>query len=396
VSIRVRSEPADKFEDLALSALSLKAGLQPGRMASEDLAQRLARAPLAHFARVCLSHAGRPMDEFAPDELILEAAFEMDGPGKIRADASTYNRPGSFPNLLSGLANKILDEALDTSEPTYEAWTGELTDLPDFKPAPVVARSDADELDEILDGAATQDLELSEEMLSYMIVRRFSNKIGLTPALAANDDLGAFRENLLGLENAWQNTVNRGCLYLLTGNVQLLDGFALFDNTNHGNDVTTGGGAPSVTQWQAMDLKVAAQRGIGGRGYVRAPLGVCLVPPAHHAAALQTFAAFQSLAGGEVKTPTADGNINVYRGTVTVVREPELQTVSSAVWYGLCKPRGSINATIARAYFKGWGKNGRRQRWYDPARKTLHFELEGRVGMAAKQYRTAVRNSGTA
>jgi hypothetical protein len=58
------------------------------------------------------------------------------------------------------------------------------------------------------------------------------------------------------------------------------------------------------------------------------------------------------------------------------------------------KPRGMVNASVVRAYFRGWGKNGRRQRWYDPATKCWNFELEGRVGVAPKQYRTTVRNNG--
>jgi hypothetical protein len=53
-----------------------------------------------------------------------------------------------------------------------------------------------------------------------------------------------------------------------------------------------------------------------------------------------------------------------------------------------------VNATVVRAYFRGWGKNGRRQRWYDPETKCWNFELEGRVGAAPKQYRTTVRNNG--
>jgi hypothetical protein len=216
----------------------------------------------------------------------------------------------------------------------------------------------------------------------------------LTPVMAAADDLGAFDEGLLGLEAAWQNTVNRLCLNLLTGNVTLLDNYALFDNTNHGNDITTGGGAPDATQWEAMELKVAAQRGVGGTGYIRSPLGVALVPPKQYLKALQLFAPLQVL--GEMKVPTTDAGINPYRGTVKVVREPELQAFSSDVWYGLCRPRGMVNATVVRAYFRGWGKNGRRQRWFDPKTKCWNFELEGRVGGAAKQYRTAVRNDGTA
>ena len=142
-----------------------------------------------------------------------------------------------------------------------------------------------------------------------------------------------------------------------------------------------------------MQQKVAAQRGIGGTGYVRTPLGIALLPPKQYTAALQTFAPLSTL--GELKQATADTSLNVFRSSgVTLVREPELQAVSNDVWYGFARHRGTYNATITRAYFRGWGKNGRRQRWHDPETKCWNFELEGRVGAAAKQYRLTVRNDG--
>jgi signal peptide peptidase SppA len=363
-----------------------------------DSVKHLSNAPLAYFARQCLAAQGANVPDFISNEELMEIAFAMDGNNRVTVGAnsySPYNRPGSFPNLLSNVANKILDSVLELNEPTYEEWTGEWKgDLPDFKPAPVVAKGQHDELDEILDAEASKEFGLDEEMLSYMILKRFSNKFVLTPVMAANDDLNAFDEGLLGLENAWQNTVNRACLRLLTGNVSLLDGNQLYDNTNHGNDIAggQGGGPPTDAQWDAMNLKVAAQKGIGGKGRIRTLLEVMLCAPKVFRQATQEFAMFQVI--GESKVATQNSNVNIYRGRVTVVREPELQDFSNDVYYGFARPRGMYNATIIRAYFKGWGKTGRRQRWYDPDTKCWNFELEGRVGTAAKQYRLTVRNNG--
>jgi hypothetical protein len=71
----------------------------------------------------------------------------------IRADGGiAYNRPGSFPNLLSGLANKLFDEQPDDAETSYEEYTGIWPgDLPDFKPVPVISKGRIGELDEVLD-----------------------------------------------------------------------------------------------------------------------------------------------------------------------------------------------------------------------------------------------------
>jgi len=397
--VELVGDGAETFATHALLALECRAGVLPPHIQAglPGAVQRLTHAPLHAIAMQCLAHAGRPVSAWAAPEDLLTEALGMDGQGRFnaaRAEYSPYNRPGSFPNILSGLANKILDQGLELSTPSYESWTGTVEDQPTLRESPIVAKSQADELDEVLDGQAVKELGLGEEMLSFMLVRRFGNKFGATPTLLANDDLQAFKEGLLGLETAWQNTVNRGCLFLLTNNAKLLDTFALFDDANHGNDLVAGGAAPSVTSWQAMQLKLAAQRGIGGKGYIRTPLGVALVPPKHLVAAQQLFAPLQQL--GEVKTPATDANVNTYRGTASVVYEPELQADSADRWYGFCQPQGSLNATIVRAYFKGWGKAGKRERWYDPATKVFNFGLEGRVGCAAKQYRTAVRNSGVA
>lgn len=396
-SINVGADGSERFAADATLALLSRLDRVPQAQASQvtDQVRRLSNAPLSYFAQQSLLAAGVKADfDFMPKEELFEMAFAMDGNNRFTLGSSyaAYNRPGSFPNLLSNLANKILDAALELAATTYQEWTGMWPgDLPDFKPAPVAAKGQADEMDEILDGEASKEFGLAEEMLSYMVLRRYSNVFKWTPAMAANDDLGAFDEGLLGLEMAWQNTVNRLCLSQLTGNVTLLDTFPLFDDTNHGNDVTAGT-APSVAAWETMNLKVMAQRGIGGTGYIRTPLALALVPPAHYITALQVFAPLQLL--GELKRPSTDTGINPYRGAATVIQEPELQGSSNDIWYGLCRPRGMVNATVIRAYFRGWGKNGRRQRWYDPETKCWHFELEGRVGAATKQYRTIVRNDG--
>jgi hypothetical protein len=206
----------------------------------------------------------------------------------------------------------------------------------------------------------------------------------------ANDDLQAFRDNGIQLAMGHENSLNRLCLAQLAGNPTLLDGVALFDST-HGNVISGGsGGVPSDTEWSDMQNLVAAQTAVGGSGYVREPLSICLVPPVLERSALQTF----SVPTVEIKAAATDTSLNVYRGKVKVVREADLQLYSSAIWYGLMQPRGTLNATVIYVYFRGWERTGRRETWYDPNTKCLKTSLEGRFAAAAKQYRTGVRNAG--
>jgi hypothetical protein len=51
---------------------------------------------------------------------------------------------------------------------------------------------------------------------------------------------------------------------------------------------------------------------------------------------------------------------------------------------------------IVRAYFRGFGRAGKRERWYDPTTKTYWISLEGRFGAAVRQYRYIYKNKGAA
>lgn len=394
-NVRITGEGSQRFVTDAVAGLQLRMGREVAPAQLNDGSRRCSRMPLHAMALQCLKMAGQRVEDEYNLEAMSEQALSMDGAARfnITADGGVFNRPGSFPNLLSALANKLLDDGILLSEPSYPEWAGRWAgDLPDFKPAPIINKSQHDEMDEVLDAQAFKEFGLSEEMLSYLQLARFGNKFGWTPVMMANDDLNAFNEGALGLSGAHENTLNRLCLRLLTGNVTLLDTYALFDDTNHGNDVATGGAAPSSTQWKAMLNKYYAQRGVGNKGRVRGRLNLVLAPPQLELDLDQTFVTSTV----EIKSPVTDATINPYRGKVKVVLEADLQDSSTLKWYGMVKPNGTLNATVVYCYFRGWGKNGRRERWYDPNTKTWYVSLEGRFGAAAKQFRTAVRNKGEA
>jgi hypothetical protein len=144
----VTGEGADRFAADAVLALQCRMDRvsKVDQPKVTDHVRHLANAPLSYFARQSLAAANVKVPEFLSNEELMEIAFGMDGMQRVTVGAnySAYNRPGSFPNLLSNLANKILDVALELNEPTYAEWTGAwANDLPDFKPAAVVAKSPA-------------------------------------------------------------------------------------------------------------------------------------------------------------------------------------------------------------------------------------------------------------
>ncbi len=384
---------AAAFERDALDALSIRCGI--GVQNPSVQAQRWGRGGVRmdYLARQSLQLQGVRVSDISDSEDVARAALRAGVQTHSEVlidDAGALNRPASFPNLLSGLANRLLDAGVARANASYQEWTGVVpAGLPDLKAVPVISKSTVYALDEVIDDEKVSELGLAEEVLSSIQVRRFKNKFGWTPVMVANDDLGAFAEGMLGFGAAAEGTVNLLCVGLLTGNAYLLDGYQLFDNSNHGNYISSGA-APSAAQWEAMDLKVAAQRPVGGKGYIREQMQVLLCPPQLRVAALQVLAPFGQVP--ELKNPTTDATLNVYRGTGKVVVEPELQGSSAAIWYGLCDPTRA--PTVVRVYQRGWGEGPRRTAWVDPETGTAWTAYEVRVGVAVKNYRTAVKNAG--
>lgn len=392
-SVNVRGEGADRFAIDAIDAMLLRAGYNAASEEPSREAQELQSAPLSFVARRSLEIAGQRVSPYADAEQVALDALQMGGMSVavISASGVAYNRPGDFPNLLSNLANKILDQAILIAEPTYPVWTARLADLPDFKPRTIIGIGHLDELDQLTDDEDPSALAMDEEMAGWIQAGRYGNKIGLTPVMVANDDLDAFTTGLQSLAMAHEHTLNRLCLALIAGNVTLPDGYSLFDDTNHGNDVTAGnGGAPSTTQANKMRLKHRRQTGIGGKGKVRTGPKIALVPTAYEEVAMQTFLAFTRL--NESKLPVTDATINTFRGSIEPVVEPDLEDYSTAYWYTFADPR--VRRTVVHAFQRGFGRGGRRTRWFDPARKTMYVDLEGRFAAAVAGHRGAVRNVG--
>ena len=390
-------EGADRFAVDACDALLMRAHYRPTREQVSAEVRQLASAPLSYVARQCLALRGERVSDFANPEDVALQALQMDGTGittvsgGVSSVGPAWNRPGDFPNLLSLLANKMLDQALEIAEPTYPLWTGQMADLPDFKPATVIGVGNLPELDEIMDDEVIKQAQMAEELAGWIQAGRYGNAIALTPVMIANDDLDGFTQMLQSLAIAHETTLNRLCLSLITGNVVLPDGVALYNLAGHANDIVGGGGgAPSIVQAAAMKLLHRRQMSIGNTHRVKTPPKIALVPSAWEEAAMQTFLTFNRL--NESKLPITDATINVHRGAIEPIVEPDLEDASLTQWYTFADPR--IRRTVVHAFQRGYGRGGKRTNWFDPARKSEIFEVEGRFGAAVVSWRGTVRNAG--
>lgn len=385
-SVQVTADAVDKFTDAAVDALMYQAGVWPEKKELSPAATSLKQAGLSHIAHETLRLAGKPPRAFATKETIALEFLQLGGVGAtvFAADGGAYSRPGDFPNLLSNLAGKMMDQSLQLADVTYPLWTGKLPDINDFKPHTVLQVGHFDELDLILDDDEAKQLKLAEELSGWIQIDRFGNSFGLTPVMVANDDLDAFGEGLKSMAVAHEYTLNRLCVGLVTGNVTLLDGNALFDNTNHVNDITSGG-VPSVAEVSKMREKHRAQPGVGGKGKVKTPPKIALVPTLLETEAEQVLLP-------NTMYPATDATVNVFRGKVLPVVEPELDAASTKKWYTFADPK--IRRVIVHAFQTGYGRLGRRTTWFEPSRETRYYKLEGRFAAAVAGHRGAVRNAG--
>ncbi len=400
--VTVQGEGADNYARDVVDAMLYRATSQPGnhrnrhgqvssgvtRPTISDAAMELTHLPLWAVAAQCLQQAGHRVDMYGNRELIAEQAMQM---GDARSRTGFYSshedrqligaysapqtRPGDFPNILSSLANKFLD-SIDLDEWTYPEFTAVWpTGFGDFKPHTMVNHGTPEELDEILDSGQFNELKKAEEVLSYIFCRRFGNKWGWTPVLVANDDMGAFAEGMLGLDEAWETTQHRLCLSLITSNPTLLNGEQLFSSHAQGNNDRTSGGAPSDSEWAQMETLYADIKGVGPTTRrVRGMLNTILTPTGvQHQEARRTFLPLN--AGGlEGKSADSTSNVGLYRGMVGVIPEPELRVrfrLNSVV--RTQQPDEPSHGDHRARLLQWFRPRGRRERWYDPETKPRGF-----------------------
>lgn len=409
------TDNSDSFAQDAVDAMVFRSSDNPSMDLSAGAAN-LTNRPLWAVACQALQLAGESVDMYGDRELIAEQAMSM-GDATRRATFFSANedrrylqnagaipnaRPGDFPNILSSLTNKFLDTIQLDEDYSYPAVSALLPGgLNDFKPALMINKGIVEEMDEVQDAEQFQELGLEEEVLSYIFLRRFGNKFGWSPVMVANDDLNAFAEGMIGLAEAWQVTQNRLVVDRFTSTEALLDGSALFANradtgtgTNPAtnNNARTSGGDPSDSEWAAMENLYADIGGVATGRRVRGTLNTCYCPTGTSFQSARRHFAPLGQGGLESKDAATTTNVGLYRGQIGLVPESELRIASTSTWYALRNPTRLNTATVVRAYFNGFGTAGRRERWYDPTNKTTWVSLEGRLAVAVKNWRYAVRN----
>ncbi len=384
-AVTITRSAEDSFVKSATNALLARMGYKP----DGDVPSDMESMKFFDMAKRCASFTGLRL--VGSDEDQAKQLLQIN-PMDMPMSAESYNRPGDFPNLLSNLANKVLDGAIELAKPTYPLWTNRMMDLPNFLPKTVLGVGSFDNLPEIADDEDPPQLKFSEELKGFIQSGQHAAKVGMTPVMMVNDDLDGFEQQLRSLMMAHEFKLNSLCVAILIANPTLPDGNLLFDTANHSNLIATAPGVPSAPEATKVRIMMAKQTGIGTTRTIAVDPNVILTPISQLEAAETTYLTIRELVQryGESKVATTDSNINVHRGGKIIVQEPELEAVSTTAWYAFDKRF----RTIVHAFQTGYGRGGRRTTWYDPARGTRWIKLEGRFGAAAVGWRGSLKDPG--
>lgn len=175
------------------------------------------------IARDCVAQAGMRVSQMGRNELIRAAL--------TTSDFSEILKDAINKSLLSGMMN-------EASARTFARWTRSGL-IQDFKTAHRVALSEFPSLQEVPEGSEYKHKNLTDHSES-IVLSTYGNIISFSRQAIINDDLDALTRTPNAMGMAASRTVADKVYALLSDNPTMRDSNSLFDETNHGNDASSG------------------------------------------------------------------------------------------------------------------------------------------------------------
>lgn len=314
----------DKRRIAMRGALEVRAGL-----AKNDTANPWRGHTLGEIARACLAQAN-----------------VRDIPGdKMGMIALAFTHTSSdFPLLLANVAQKSMMKGYDEAEETFQTWTTPGT-LPDFKIASNVDIGSFPALRAVAEGAEYKNITIGERR-EPRVLATYGEKFMISRQAIINDDLDAFSRIPKKMGRAAIRTVGNLAYAVLTGNLAMADGVALFHAT-HNN--LQGAGAIATATVDAMRVAMARQKDIGQTtGSLNIRLKYLIVPVSLQGVANVTRDSEVEVVSAAPKNHTVPNSV---RGTFEVVSEARLDDASTSIWYGAADP--GMHDTVIVDYLDG-------------------------------------------
>ncbi len=306
-----------------------------------ELAGRWRGKALFQMAEMFLQMAGRDTTGMSRPQ-IAQAAF-IGGPRIQFRDQAGMLTTSDFPYLLASAQGKAMQARYVMYPAQWRAFCDVVT-APDFKTQKLIRLGDFPTLPEIKEAGEYGYVKLSEEQETWALAKR-GHIFPLSWEAIVNDDLGAFGRLLVAQGRAAAMTDDVVAFAIVTGNPAMGDGNNLFDAANHSN-LAQGGdiGAPSIATYNAMELAMLSQQGVGSNDYIMAIPAVILA-----AVALKGTV---STLNQSQDDPTASSDVrraaNIWRDRLNPVHHPLLDASSSTAWYVCTDPAVQPAAVLGR------------------------------------------------
>lgn len=219
----------------------------------------------------------------------------------------------SLPTLLADVTQATLARGYEDALPTYQNWAY-IGNLRDFRPQyRVTVGMDADPV-KIPENGEFTEAQLKESK-KFVRLDTYGRSYNYTRQAFIDDDQDVLTTIPYQLAQKFAMAINREAYKALTGG-------SYSANVNLG----TAGAISTTTLSEAMTL-LRKQKGELSKNYLRIMPRYLVVPVAQEAVAAQLL---RSTADPEANN---SGVVNIYRGALTLISDPELDENSVDAWY---------------------------------------------------------------
>lgn len=320
----VTKDEADKIREAASDAILLRAGKNIEKPA--DGAKDLRGMRLRDIAIDCLERAGQTNAHRLNDDELFRSAITPDS---------------QFASILNSSVNKSMSTAYQAAPTTYQIWTGRGSN-PDFKGATHYQISEGGELLLMTQTGEFRHDEMRDSGVNKALAT-YGRKFSISRQALINDDLSILTKVPEAYVRSARRGINRLVYRMLGSNPVIYDGVNLFA-AGHGNLAGVAAPINSVS----VGLRQAAmrtQQNIRGLETLNIGPKFLLVPAAKEVEAkvfINSTADPNSLNAGTA---------NVFRNSMDIVVDAELDTYSALSWYLAASP--SDIDTIEVTYLNG-------------------------------------------
>ena len=361
-NIEMGVDSSEKFRQGAASALEARSGL-----AKHDPTNEFRGYTMVEMARASLERNGANTAGLDKMSLI--------------ANAFTHST-GDFGNILSNTANKSMLKGWEEAAESFEAFTSKGS-LPDFKSTLRADLNTFPALDKVLPGAEYGYVSIGDRGETLQLAT-YGQLFNINRQAIINDDLGMFTKVPMKFGNAAKRTVGNLVWALITGNVTMSDGTALF-HADHKNIGT--GGTITTASIDEMRKLMAVQTDPDGNATLNIRPKYLLVPEALRGKAIQAIESETEIASSQSNSKRP----NYVRGIADVISDARLDT-NSAVKYYMAADAGVYDG-IEVSYLDGMD-----QPFLD---QTTGWEIDGSsfkvridAGVKCLDFRTFAYNAG--